>query len=195
MKSSLAGKVDLAIIVSLLAAIAALAAVATAGLVAWEVHEEIRSARLDSRVEAFWHVDDQWNSPAMLDLRSGAAAALLARKPSGDIDAVLDFFDELTLLMNRGALDEELTALQFYRPLANYWTASGEYVRHVQRDRPAAWKDVGGLLGRLGAIEAQRRQQPLSTVRLSPDDLQQFLMDEQGQNQCTDESQEEKTPA
>lgn len=195
MKSRRAGKVDLAIIVSLLAAIAAVAAVTTAGLVAWEVHEEVRSTRLDAKVEAFWHVDDQWNSPAMLDLRSAAATALLARKPSADVNTVLDFFDELTLLMNRGALDEELTALQFYRPLANYWTASGDYVRHVQRDRPAAWKDVGELLDRLAAIEARRKQQPLSTVRPSPDDVQQFLMDEQGQNQCTDESQTEKTPA
>jgi hypothetical protein len=195
MKSSSAGKVDLAIIVSLLAAIAALAAVATAGFVAWEVHEEVRAARVDARVEAFWHVEDQWNSPAMLDLRSAAAAALLARKPSNDVNAVLDFFDELTLLMNRSALDEELTALHFYRPLVNYWTASGDYVRYVQRDRPATWKDVGGLLDRLGAVEARRRQQPLSATRPSADDVQQFLMDEQGQDQCTDESQTEKTPA
>jgi hypothetical protein len=195
MEYNRAGRVDLAVVASLLAAVAALAAVATAGLVAWEVREEARSAGVNARVEAFWHVTDRWNSPAMLDTRSAAATVLLAKKPPADVNAVLDFFDELVLLVKRGALDEELTALQFYWPLANYWAASSDYVRQVQREEPSAWKDIGGLVDRLGAIEARRKQQPLSAVRPSPDDVQQFLVDEQGENECTDESEAEKTPA
>jgi len=194
MEYNRAGKVDLAVVASLLAAIAALAAVATAGLVAWEVREEARSARLNAGVEAFWHIDDQWNSSAMSEMRSAAATALLTRKPTADVNPVLDFFHELALLMERGTLDEELTALQFYWPLANYWAASSDYVRQVQGEEPTAWKDVGGLLDRLGAIEAQRKQRRLSEVRPSASDVQQFLVDEQGENECTDESEAEKTP-
>ncbi len=195
MEGKRAGRVDLTVITSLLAGIAALAAVATAGLVAWEVREEVQAARLNARMETFWHVADQWNSPVMSDTRSAAATALLARKPSADVNAVLDFFDELVLLMHRGALDEELTALQFYWPLANYWAASSDYVRQVRREEPSAWIDVGGLVDRLGAIEAQRKQRLLSEVRPSANDVQQFLTDEQGEDQCTDESGAEKTPA
>lgn len=195
MECNRVARVDLAVVASLLAGIAALAAVATAGLVAWEVREEVQAARLNARMETFWHVADQWNSPVMSDTRSAAATALLARKPTADVNAVLDFFDELVLLMHRGGLDEELTALQFYWALANYWAASSDYVRQVRREEPSAWIDVGGLVDRLSAIEAQRKQRPLSEVRPSANDVQQFLIDEQSEDQCTDESGAEKTPA
>lgn len=196
MQRKRAGTMDLALIASLLAGIAALAAVATAGLVAWQIREQARAAHAAAGLESLWHVDEQWNAPAMLDVRSAAASALLARKPTVDVNTVLDFFDELVLLMDRGALDEELTALQFYWPLANYWAASAEYVRQVQRDEPDAWEKVAGLLKRLASVEAHRRERPLTEVLPSPDQVHQFLLDEQGSDECTDDDSENgKTPA
>ncbi len=195
MQRKSAGGIDLAVIASLLAALAALAAVAVAALVVWQLRDQAHSARVATGLESLWHVDAQWNAPAMLDVRSAAASALLSRKPAPDVNAVLDFFEELVLLMDRGALDEELTAHQFYWPLANYWAASAEYVRQVQRDEPAAWNKVGDLLKRLASVEAQRRERPLAAVLPSPDQVQQFLIDEEGGDECTDESDTGKTPA
>ncbi len=195
MKTRSAGRADVAAVASLLAAVAALASVVTAALVAWQVHEEAHLARDTAALDALWHVSEQWHSPAMLDVRSGAAAALQARKPSADVAAVLDFFDEIVILVQRGALDEGLTALHFYWPLANYWAASSEYIRQAQADEPAAWNGVGALVKRFGALEAQRRQRPIGAVQPTVEEVQQFLADEQGQDECTDDSDAEKTPA
>ena len=189
------GSMDFALIASLFAGIAAVAAVAMTGVVAWQLRDQARAARVATGLESSWHLEAQWNAPAMLEIRSAAATALLSRKPSRDINEVLDFFDEMVLLMDRGALDEELTAQQFYWPIANYWTASTDYVRQVQREEPAAWKKVGGLLRRLAGAEAQRRGRPLSAVLPSPDQVEQFLLDEQGDDERTDDSDSGKTPA
>ncbi len=195
MKASSAGRADLAAVASLLAAVAALTSVVTAALVAWQVHEETHMARETAALEALWHVSEQWNSPAMLDVRSSAAAALRTRKPSADVATILDFFDEVVILVHRGALDESLAALHFYWPLANYWAASNEYIRQMQAEEPAAWNDVGALVKRFGTLEAQRRKRPIAEVQPTVEEVQQFLADEQGQDECTDDSDAEKTPA
>ncbi len=195
MKAHCAGRTDLAAIASLLAAVAAVAAVTTAALVAWQVREETHLARETAALDSLWHVSEQWNSPAMLDVRSNAAAALRARKPSADVASILDFFDEIVILVHRGALDEGLTALHFYWPLANYWAATNEYIKQAQSEEPSAWNDIGTLVKRLGALEAERRRRPISEVQPTPEEVQQFLADEQGQDECTDDSDAEKTPA
>jgi hypothetical protein len=195
MKRHSAGKIDVTILASLAAAIAALAAVVSAGVVAWQVRDEGRRARLSTGVESVWHLSEQWSSSTMLDIRSSAAAGLLAGKPTPDVDGVLSFFEEVGLLVNRGAVDEELAALQFYWPMASYWSASKEYIEKVEHDRPSAWEDVGSLVTRLSTIEAHRRSRPVTDMLPSKEQVQQFLLDEQGNSECTDDSEAEKTPA
>ena len=156
---------------------------------------EGRAARLSTRVEVLWHLNDQWNSRGMGDVRSGAASGLLNQTPGADVAAVLDFFEQLALLMNRGTLDEEVAALYFYWPLANYWVASGDYLQEVRRDEPSAWEAVDGLVNRLGATEARRRRRPAEAMLPSAKQVQQFLLDEQGDNECTDDTDVQKTPA
>lgn len=190
-----AGKVDLNAVASLLAALASVAAVATAGLVAWQVREERQAARLGVRFELLWHLNDQWNSSGMVEVRSAAAGALLGGKPSPEVETVLDFFEQLALLMNRGTVDEEVAALYFYRPLAHYWAASDEYVQQVQRDEPTAWQAVGALVNRLSAVEARRKRRPVDSVTPSAGQVQQFLLDEQGDNECSEDAEVQKTPA
>jgi hypothetical protein len=190
-----AGKIDLGAIASLLAAIASLAAVVTAGLVAWQVRETREAARVSTRFEILWHLNDQWNSPGMVDVRSAAAVALLSGKPGGEVGAVLDFFEELALLMDRGTVDEEVAALYFYWPLANYWAASNAYVQQVQRDQPSAWDDVGGLANRLSAVQARRKRRPPGDVIPSAGQVQQFLLGEQGDSECSEDTEVRKTPA
>jgi hypothetical protein len=195
MRHDCSGKLDATTVISLAALIAALAAAISAGLVGWQVREESRHARLSTSVESVWHLSDQWNSATMLDIRSAAATGLLAGRPTADVEDVLGFFEELVLLTNHGALDEDLAALRFYWPLANYWSASREYVERVQRDQPSAWQDVGALLTRLTATEARRRNRQAAEMLPSKEQVQQFLLDEQGNSECTDDSDAQRTPA
>jgi hypothetical protein len=189
------GKVNLSALATLLAALASFAAVVTAGLVAWQVREESRVSRESVRVELLWRLTDRWNSADMEDIRSVAATALLSGNPSSEVGTVLDFFEQITLLIKRGVLDEESAAQYFYWPLANYWAACTAYVQQVQREDPSAWQTIPGLVQRLGEITAQRKRRAAKEVGPSADEVQQFLRDEQGENECTDDSEVQKTPA
>jgi len=195
MQQDRAGKINVTAVASLAAVIAALAAVISAGLVAWQVRDEGRRARLNTAVESVWHLSEQWSSSTMLDIRSSAAAGLLAGKPTPDVDDVLSFFQELGLLVNRGAVDEELAAMRFYWPMAAYWSASKDYLDKVQRNRSSAVDDLGGLVSRLGVAEARRRNRPVTDLLPSKEQVQQFLLDEQGEDECSDDSEAQKTPA
>lgn len=189
-----AGKIDPAAVASLAAALAACVALVTLGVVSWHVRQDNQRMALTLGVESLWHLTDQWNSSAMLGIRSAAAAGLLSRQPTRDVDEVLNFFDEIVLLLNRGALDEELTAHYFYWPSANYWRASREYVQDLQRDDPSAWKEAGTLVNRLAAIEARRSNRPVAAMLPSNEQVQRFLLDEQGTDECSEDSDAQKTP-
>jgi hypothetical protein len=188
------GRLDWAAVTGLAATVAALAAVATAAVLFWQVRQEARRARFSTAVESVWQLNDQWNSATMVDVRSAAAGELLSGKPTSDVDAVLNFFEEVVLLVNRGAADERLAALQFYWPMANYWVASRDYVRQVQQDEPSAWADVRAMVTRFGAIEARRQRTPGAAVLPAAAEVQQFLTDEQGGDECSDDSEVQKTP-
>ena len=105
---------------------------------------ETQRVLFNTGLDSLWHFDAQWNSDGMLDARSAAAAALLDGRPSHDIDDVLDFFDQIALLSIVAALDEEMVCYEFYWPMANYWFASQEYIRQVQREAPGG---VGAARG------------------------------------------------
>jgi hypothetical protein len=195
MRRNGSGKVNLSVLAPLLAALASFAAVVTAGLVAWQVREESRVSRESVRVELLWHLTDRWDSTDMGDIRSVAATALLSGNPSSEVGTVLDFFEQVALLVKRGVLDEESAAHYFYWPLANYWAACNAYVQQVQREDPSAWQTIPGLVQRLGEITAQRKRRGAKEVGPSADEVQQFLRDEQGENECTDDSEVQKTPA
>jgi hypothetical protein len=186
------GKIDLSAVANLAAALAALAAVVTAAAVFHQMREESQRARFTASVDSVWQLNEQWNSSTMLDVRSAAASGLLERKPTADVGAVLDFFEELALLVKRGAVDEELAALQFYWPMTNYWSASRIYLQSLQRGQPAAWDEVGDLVTRLASIAARRQRHAI--LEPSDEELHQFLLDEQGEDECTDDSETRKTP-
>jgi hypothetical protein len=97
--------------------------------------------------------------------------------------------------MDRGTVDEEVAALYFYWPLANYWTASNEYVQQVQRDEPSAWEAVGGLANRLSAVQARHKRHTPDDVIPSTGQVQQFLLGEQVDSECSEDAEVRKTPA
>lgn len=195
MMRSRSGKIDVATVASMAAVVAALAAVVLAGLVAWELREQGRRAQVSAGLESLWHLSDEWNSPTMLDVRSAAAAGLLAGTPTLDADAVLDFFAEVALLVRRGAVDEELAAMHFYWPMANYWLAMQHALESGAGGEPSGWSDLSDMVTHLSTVEAQRRGRAAADLLPSPEQVRSFLSDEQRDNECTDDSEAQRTPA
>lgn len=189
-----AGRIDWTALLAVAALLTALAAVATTVIVWRAVHLDVQHAVFSAGLDSLWHCSDKWNSDDMADARSHAAAALLAGAPTADVNEVLDFFDQIAVLLNRGALDEEMVWHEFYWPMANYWFASQDYIERVQRDDPTAWADLGSVLPRLVAIEAQRKKRSTSDAAPSSKEIRDFLTDETGEGECTDDEEVRKTP-
>jgi hypothetical protein len=195
MSCSQRGSVDWSALAALAACVTAVAAMVVTITTVSQVRQETQRVLFNAGLDSLWHFDAQWNSDEMMDARSAAAAALLDGRPSHDIDEVLDFFDQVALLLKRGALDEELVSYEFYWPMANYWFASQEYIRQVQRDAPAAWEQLAGAVPRLAAIEAQRRKHTSEASVPTRAQIAEFLAAEAQNGECAeDETETRKTP-
>ena len=175
------------------ASIAAVAAVATSVLTFRFVKDEAAHVQLTTRLDSLWHLDAQWTSGEMADARSAAAASLLDSHPTPDVDEVLDFFDNIALLLQRGALDEEMVWHQFYWPMASYWMASQDYVRRARKDDPVLWQDLEGVLPRLTAIESHRRHSDGKAIP-SAAQIHDFLTNESSTGECSDDDEARQTP-
>jgi hypothetical protein len=184
------GSVDWTALAAVAASVAALAALVTTLALYTGMRREAQRADLRSGLDSLWHFAADWDNGGMVEIRSGAATALLANRPDRDVDAVLDFFDEIALLVHRGVLDEELVWYEFYWPMANYWLASKDYVEETRADDPAAWEELGAIMPRLQAIEARRRKRPSGVTEPTRSQMRDFLEGEVGESECAPDDEE-----
>lgn len=181
------GSINWSAVAALAASLAAVLALGTTLLVVRTVRQDSQRILYSTALDALWRLDEQWNSEGMGEARGAAATALLDGHPTQDVDAVLDFFDHVALLVQRGALDEEMVWYQFYWPMANYWTASREYIRAAQHDDVTMWQDLDTLMPRLVSIEAQRHRRRNDEVLPTAAQVRDFLTDESEGDECTED--------
>jgi hypothetical protein len=154
-------------------ALTAVGTLATAAIVFWQ----LRLIRLTLGVESILRLDEAWQS--LSSTRRCAAKQLLEGNAGADVDKILDFLNTVALLTRRKAIDEEFAWHTFYWAAANYWSASQDYVRLVQREEGGAtWQDLQRLIPKMQQIEARKSSR--SAARLSPSQEQTraFLTDE-----------------
>jgi hypothetical protein len=132
----------------------------------------------------------------MADARAAAATSLQAGQPGADVEVVLDFFDQIALLANRQALDDEMVWYQFYWPMANYWRASQDAVRDMAKTDPLRWEQLSIVMPRLAAIEARRHKRNLDDAVPTAAQVKDFLASESEGGACEedDDSGTRKTP-
>ena len=186
MRRSQTGAFNWTALAALAASLTALIALATAVMIFRQVHKDTQRILFTTALDSIWRFDTQWSSDSMADARSAAAASLLDARPGRDVEVVLDFFDQIALLVNRQALDEEMVWYQFYWPMANYWAASQEYVHEVERDDPLRWEQLGSVMPRLVAIEARRRKHTAEQAVPTPAQIKDFLTGESESAECED---------
>ena len=189
------GRVEWSALAALAACVTAVAALIVALTTVVQLRRETQHVLFTTGLDSLWHFDAQWNSESMMDVRSAAAAALLDGRPTHDVDDVLDFFDQIALLLNHGALDEEMVCYELYWPMANYWFASQEYIHQVQRDAPGAWQQLAGAVPRLATLEARRGKRTADSATPTKAQIGEFLAAEVRNGECADDDGEaRKTP-
>ena len=181
------GSVNWTALAAVAASLTALIALATAVMIFRQVRNDTQRILFNTALDSIWRFDAQWNAEGMADARRAAAASLLEGQPSGDVEVVLDFFDQIALLVNRQALDEEMVWYQFYWPMANYWGASQNYVHEVARDDPLRWEQLSSVMPRLVAIEARRRKRTAEQAVPTSAQIKDFLTTESEGGECEED--------
>jgi hypothetical protein len=182
-------------VAAMAASVSALAALALAFASFRELRQDRRTAQVNLALQSLWRLADEWGSDDMLDARSEAAASLLADQPSRDVDDVLNFFDEVAVLLDRGMLDEELVWYEFYWPMANYWFASQDHVRQAQKTNPAAWLQLSRLVPRLVEVEKRRHSGTADEAVPTKTQMREFLQAEaDSSDRDEDEADVRRTP-
>lgn len=182
-----AGRGDWVALLAVAALVTAVAAMVTAVAVVVQVQKQSELSRFNAGLASLWQLRSEWNGDDMLDVRSAAAEALLDGQGGDDVDAVLDFFDEVAFLMRRGAVDEELVWYQFYWPMVHYWAGCREYAGTVRQKDPTAWEQLDAAMPTLLAIEARRRGGSAASVTPDRAAVRDFLQGEVGDSACSDD--------
>ena len=181
------GEVDWGAVAALAATVTALAGIVIALSAVSQMRSVERENRFVAGLDALWRLDGDWHTPEMGDIRSQAAGALLSAQSSDDIATVLDFFDEVAFLLDRGVLDEDMVWYRFYQPMTDYWFASKDFVRQMRKQDASMWAHLDRIIDRLLAQQARRRNRAMDDVKPSKAQIRDFLNSELGQGQCIEE--------
>jgi hypothetical protein len=164
------------------AAWAAVAGVALALIVFWA---GARRSRFQSGVEILLQFNDQFDSERIRNVRKTAAEAIKEIRLSngGDMkntDDVLDFFETVSFLVRKKAIDRVFVWHSFYYWLHRYYLLCQSYIEATRKKDNARWQDLCWLHPRLNRIERSRGGQN-NDVGVSKEDLDEFIEEERSE--------------
>ncbi len=138
-----------------------------------------------SRVEFLLKVTDDFDSDRMQEARASAAQTILKSQDGekvdmSEVDDVLDFFETVALLVRRKALIEEFVWHSFSYWMRRYFFLCKDYILTVQKkpDERSRWEDIVWLNPRLLRIEKEKNRCSDNDMKLTKEDLNNFLRDE-----------------
>jgi hypothetical protein len=95
---------------------------------------------------------------------------------SVELDAILDFFQGMAMLINKVAIDKELVWSHFSWWLFCYYALSKDYIEFWRNEDPNSWDDVELLHKQL--IKIENKKNPHGYHTPSTEELLVFIEDE-----------------
>ena len=139
------------------------------GATIWQTQKQLGIAREQMRVELYLRLRARFDSDKFRDARHDLAYALQIHRPSEFIkDTVMDFFEDMGMLLRRGYLDPEMVADTFSFHTLGWWHACREYIvneRH-NNDDECFYTDFEELAAKL-----QKNKAPSSTEKSLEDEM------------------------
>ena len=155
-----------------------LAVVAAFTAVAFQHHDSSELIRVQISLELI----KLFESAEMRNARRVLATELQDEKVRSDISdtAVLDFFETLAMYSDQGHIDDDTIYINFSYCATRYWAASEEYVKTLRRreNDKGLYEGFEKLNARFIAHDARERRRPIRAVKLTDDQVRQFLRDE-----------------
>jgi hypothetical protein len=119
--------------------------------------KQIAAIKSSLQATTLFELMDKFDSREFQGKLKNAAKACLAHLDTTDpgvaVEDVLDFFDDVAFLVNKGALDEEMMWHTFYHWVRVYYQASEQYIINRQKREPAVWSAFSQIYPRLNALE------------------------------------------
>jgi hypothetical protein len=148
--------------------------------------KQTKVSRLQTRVTILMKYTDEFDSHLMQDARIRASEALkIARETQkidglGEIEDVLDFFEGVALLVRQKAIEPILVWHSFFYWIHRYYSLGKDYIDSVRKDpkERSTWEDLVWLHPRLLKIEKKRNGCKYEDLKLSKQELEDFLEDE-----------------
>lgn len=144
---------NFSILVAIIAAVAAIAAAVAA-------ISQTRGLKLSIKAETLLKFMDRFDSESFKAARKTATLAchtnLKDKNPGVDVDDVLDFFEDVSFMVKKQALDEDMVWHAFYHWMRLYNQASEKYINERRQEEPAVWQYFILLYPKLNALERKK---------------------------------------
>lgn len=154
---------------------ATIAAWFTAAIALFALVGERRRFRLSQSVALLLKFEDRFDSDRIRGIRIKAARGI-ARNNLDEVDDVLDQFETIDLLVEKGVLDEEMVWCSFGYWLLMYMYTTENYIKESQAEDPTTWTYFLSLSKRVKEIENSMH----GTLKSKPskEDIQNFIKSE-----------------
>lgn len=171
-------------------AITAWAGLGAALVAIYGLWAESRRHRFSTSLDLMFRLEDQFSTKRMYTNRKKAACAFHNgnwAEAGNEIDEIIDFFEGIAYIVEKGAIDEKAVWTCFFSYMYRFYHFASAYIKQ-ERDRdPTLWHAFLDLYNKLYEIEQlDRRSQKHISSRTSKglkadlpvEDLQQFLREE-----------------
>jgi hypothetical protein len=118
-------------------------------------------------------LEDKYDEQAMVKKRKRAALALLSHADPSCARGVLDFFEEIGILLQKDALDADLVYNEFSYCAISYWEASKGFIERLRLADSTWFSAYAGLIQTL-----DRHPSEHGPWRPTKEELGRFLLEE-----------------
>jgi hypothetical protein len=141
---------------------------------AYQVHR----ARFNQSVDLLFRLENDFFGPAKVMQRSLASANYLA-DPSdfGEMEDILDFFETVSMLTRKKALDLYIVWHTFDYWMERYYAVAEPHIVARQAREPGVWEDLDWLMPRLKKLQAKK-----GGSNLNASELNRFLAEESAES-------------
>jgi hypothetical protein len=151
-------------------------------------YDQIRESHDQAQIQHLIELVNQFDQKPFTDLRTKLALSRIDRKhealvPLKPDDApdemytILDFFDHVGLLEQRGYLDKSDVWAEFSSYLFPFYADAQPVIYEEQKATPATWQNVALLMKDLQDVDA-RKENSISSNQTTQDDLYSFYLGE-----------------
>jgi hypothetical protein len=123
---------------------------------------------------------DEFDSSFMKDARKKACSALRGNADLADTDDILDFFEEIALLVRQKAIEPIFVWHSFFYWMHRYYILCENYIKTVRNDpkERSRWEDFVWLYNILLKMDKNKNHCTYDDLKLSQKELEKFLDEE-----------------